>query len=109
MRSDGDAEGDLTPADLQMMLTWPKYAGADGLIWWGAPYYAGGYYNNSAAEGLADFYAYLNTTFGPAVEAAVENDCACAVANCSSRGVCIGPGACRCMAGYGGTSCSDVV
>jgi hypothetical protein len=87
--------------------TWTKYAGADGVIWWGAPYYAGGYYNNSAAEGLADFYAYLNATFGPGVKAAVEADCACSIANCSSRGLCTGPGACRCAAGWGGSACAE--
>ena len=106
MASDGDADGDLNAWDLQMLTTWPKYAGADAVVWWGAPYYAGDHYNNSAAEGLADFYAYLNSTFGPGVKAAVEEDCACSIANCSSRGTCIGPGACRCMAGFGGDSCS---
>ena len=106
MQVSGDAAWDLETWDLEMMTTWPKYAGADGIIWWGAPYYAGSYYNNSAAEGLADFYAYLNSTFGPGVKAAVEADCACSIANCSSRGVCIGPGACRCMAGFGGDDCA---
>jgi len=106
MASDGDADGDLNAWDLQMLTTWPKYAGADAVVWWGAPFYAGDHYNNSAAEGLADFYAYLNSTFGPGVKTAVEEDCACSIANCSSRGTCIGPGACRCMAGFGGDSCS---
>ena len=107
MAPDGDAHGDLRPSDLQMLTTWTKYAGADGVIWWGAPYYAGGYYNNSAAEGLADFYAYLNTTFGPGVKAAVEDDCACSITNCSSAGLCVGPGACRCVAGWGGSTCAE--
>ena len=106
MAPNGDAHGDLRVEDLQMMTSWTKYAGADGVIWWGAPYYAGSYFNNSAAEGLADFYAYLNSTFGPVVKASVEADCACSIANCSSNGLCIGPGACRCSSGFSGPSCS---
>jgi len=109
MAPDGDAHGDLRPGDLQMITSWTKHAGADGVIWWGAPSFAGGYYNNSAAEGLADFYAYLNSTFGPGVKAAVEEDCACSIANCSSKGLCTGPGACRCAAGWGGSACAEVL
>ena len=105
MAPNGDAHGDLRVDDLQMLTTVTKSAGADGVIWWGAPYFAGTYYNNSGAEGLADFYAYLNTTFGPGVKASVEADCACSVANCSSRGLCMGPGACRCAAGFAGPAC----
>jgi len=106
MQVNGDAAWDLETWDLEMMTTWSKYAGADGLIWWGAPYFAGSYYNNSAAAGLADFYTYLNSTFGPGVKASVEADCACSIANCSSNGLCMGPGACRCAAGFSGSACA---
>ena len=109
MAPDGDAHGDLRPEDLQMMTAATKEAGADGVIWWGAPWFAGGYYNNSGAEGLADFYAYLNSTFGPGVKAAVEGDCACSIANCSSKGLCIGPGACRCAEGWVGATCAEAL
>ena len=41
MGINGDATGDLNSWDLAIMTTWPKYAGAEGVVWWGAPWYAG--------------------------------------------------------------------
>lgn len=105
MSSTGDTYGDLKPWDLQMTLEAPRLAGADDLVWWGAPWFSGKIYNNSHAESLADFYAFLNTTFGPAVRSAVMDNCACSAANCSGHGACIGNGTCRCLPGFTGPSC----
>lgn len=105
MDGEGAADGDLQPWDLQMLLTWPKYAGADDMVFWGAPFYGGHNFNSSVAS-LADFYGYLNSTLGPAVQASVLDNCACSAANCSSHGVCIGGGACRCMDGFSGDICN---
>lgn len=101
----GGADGDLLQFDLDMLLSWPLYAGADGLVFWGAPYYAGHNFPSPSA-GLADFYAFLHSTLGPTVQDVVLANCACSAANCSSAGACIGPGTCRCLPGYSGDTCN---
>ena len=74
---------ELRAEDLAMVLAAVVQAGANGLVIQGDPF------ADSPAK-AAGFAAYLASTLGPTVRAAVTDNCACAVASCSDAGNCVG-------------------
>ena len=74
---------ELTGEDLNMVLAAVVQAGGNGLVLAGDPY-------ADAPAKAGGFSAYLASTLGPAVRAAVTATCACAVESCSDGGVCVG-------------------
>jgi hypothetical protein len=74
---------ELRAEDLAMVLAAVVQAGANGLVIEGNPF-------ADAPAKAAGFAAYLASTLGPAVRAAVMDSCACAVVSCGDGGSCVG-------------------
>ena len=109
---------ELAADDLAMVLRAAVQAGANGLVIRGDPF-------ADAPAKAAGFAAYLASTLGPAVRAAVTDNCACAAASCSGAGNCVGmqagpactppvacdpaprAPACACSPAYGGATCNE--